>query len=205
MRKTALLASACLAVLACAPFAARAGEAISPEQFAKRLFGASAGGQTAAACFVHRYDDAHLARHPKQTVRVMRLLVSAEKLKDDSQFSYSLKFGINLRNRPGSFVGNEFCGHLRPLPAADGGTSIQCRDGCEGGGVQVALGPNNRSVMLSVDDLAIWRAENPNDEKGQAQLKGGVADRHFRLDRVDLQECAGLPGDDGESETTPTQ
>lgn len=39
---------------------------------------AGAPGNKAYACFVRRYDAEHLARHPKQKVAAMKLLISAE-------------------------------------------------------------------------------------------------------------------------------
>ncbi|WP_457831289.1 hypothetical protein, partial [Staphylococcus aureus] len=47
------------------------------ETFNARMY-AGAPGSKAYACFVRRCDAAHLARHPKQTVAAMKLLVSAE-------------------------------------------------------------------------------------------------------------------------------
>ena len=40
-------------------------------------------GNKAYACFVRRYDPDHLARHPKQKVSAMKLLVSAEIPEDE--------------------------------------------------------------------------------------------------------------------------
>ena len=47
------------------------------ETFNARMY-AGTPGKTAYACFVRRYDAEHLARHPKQKVAAMKLLVSAE-------------------------------------------------------------------------------------------------------------------------------
>lgn len=72
-------------VLAALVGAARAGEAddireaskAEAESFSARMY-AGAPGNKAYACFVRRYDAEHLARHPKQKVAAMKLLVSAE-------------------------------------------------------------------------------------------------------------------------------
>jgi len=206
MRTTAILASACIVLIAGAPFAAQANEAIAPEKFAKRLLAAPSVEQKTYACFVRRYDTAHLTRHPKQTVTAMKLLVSAERLAEDNEVSYSLTFGINLRNRAGDFVSSESCGRARELPAAEGGTTVHCQDGCEDNGIDVALGPHDKSVMLTFKDIVVWRAGNRNDEDGHFGLTAGADDRLFRLDRADIKDCAALMGE-GEDDlaATPTQ
>ena len=44
-------------------------------------------GNKAYACFVRRYDPDHLARHPKQKVSAMKLLVTAEIPQDERRSS----------------------------------------------------------------------------------------------------------------------
>jgi hypothetical protein len=58
------------------------------ETFNARMFGGPPGHK-AYACFVRRYDAEHLARHPKQKVASMKLLVSAEYDREGKELHYS--------------------------------------------------------------------------------------------------------------------
>jgi hypothetical protein len=205
MRKIMIAASAGLSFFVTTALPAHAAEAIAPDAFAKRLLAARSLDQKNQACFLRRYDAAHLAHHPKQTVTMMRLLVTAEKRENDKQVSYELKFGVNFHDRTGDFAANHFCGHARVESARQGGTTINCHEGCEDGGLNVALGPRDKSVIVKIEGFTVSLAGRANDEDGWVELRGdnGKDDGLFRLDRVELSECAGL-GEDNEM-ATPTQ
>src|SRR5277367_3190523 len=68
---------------------ARRGQADT--DFAKRFFASSVGKPKAHACFVGRYDAAHMAQHPLQKVSVMKLLITSEKTPDDN--SSTIRYG----------------------------------------------------------------------------------------------------------------
>src|SRR4051812_48730138 len=51
-------------------------------------------GKKAYACFVRRYDADHLARHPKQKVNAMKLLVTAEFAPEEKITNYSFRLGL---------------------------------------------------------------------------------------------------------------
>ena len=103
---------------------ARADDAANAEAFAKRMFaGKVADKGKSYACFVRRYDAAHLRQHPQQKTTAMKLLVSAEMVPEDKEPNYSFALGVTFRARKGHF---ETIGKLRP---SDGGPGIR-RQAC---------------------------------------------------------------------------
>src|SRR6202035_159984 len=131
-----------------AGFAANTGLADdSPDiAFAKRMFAGSAPQPKGFACFVRRYDAAHMAQHPKQKVTVMKLLITAEMVPDDKVLEYSFRLGVNFRDRPGDFDSSGDCGHAAVTKVPDNaetvipaGVDISCGVDCDGGGVTVSL------------------------------------------------------------------
>jgi hypothetical protein len=72
------------------------------------------------------------------------------------------------------------------------GVRVNCHDGCEGGGIEIALAPDSKAIIVKLDSISVWLADNPQDEKGQFEFKGGDDDRVFRLDRVDSEICKPL-------------
>jgi hypothetical protein len=173
-----------VAVAAASPsaFAADKGSA-----FASRLFGEPVK-QKSYACFVRVYDADHLARHPRQKVGAMTLLVTAEKVPEDPALNYSFSVGLKLRNRPGAFESSGNCGH------ADSATSahLGCAVDCDGGGLGVDLAADNKSVTVKVEQIRIWRDNRPDDEASNQSLAAGADDRLFRLDRASLMTCKPL-------------
>jgi hypothetical protein len=198
MRHTPILLAACLSLLASAALAQPARDAARIDDFAKRMFATKSFDTKSYACFVRTYDAAHLARHPKQTVSAMRMLISAEKLEGDTSLSYSYKLGANFRNRTGDYASSMDCGHARVSEARREGVRVSCHDGCEGGGIEIAPTPDSKALVVKLDSIAVWLAANPQDESGQFELKGGADDRVFRLERVDIEICKSLMKDDGD-------
>jgi hypothetical protein len=68
-------------------------------------------GKKAYACFVRHYDADHLARHPKQKVSAMQLLVTAEIPPEEKTTSYSFRLGVKYCHRPGDFDSSGYCNH----------------------------------------------------------------------------------------------
>lgn len=162
------------------------------DAFDTRLF-ASAPGKKAYACFVRHYDADHLARHPKQKVSAIQLLVTAELAPEDNTFGYSFRLGVKYRHRPGDFDSSGYCNHT---VAEDAGRDIRlgCAVDCEGGGINVALSKDDRSAVIRLERITIWQRNKPDDEAGDALL-AGADDKIFRLDRVDGSDCAALVTD----------
>jgi hypothetical protein len=170
--------------------------------FAKRMFAGSAPQPKGFACFVRRYDAAHMAQHPKQKVTVMKLLITAEMVPDDKVLEYSFRLGVNFRDRPGDFDSSGDCGHAAVTKVPDNaetvipaGIDIACGVDCDGGGVTVSLANNDASLIVKpIDRIRIWKGKNP-DESAATALNAGADDKVFRLDRTKLDECTPLVAD----------
>jgi hypothetical protein len=144
--------------------------------FDARLF-AAAPGEKAYACFVRHYDADHLARHRKQRVSAMQLLVTAEMTPEDNTLGHSFRLGVKYRQRPGDFDCSGYCNHA---VAENAGHNI--RLDCEGGGTNVALSKDDKSAAIRLERITIWQRNKPDDEI-------------FRLERVDSRDCAALVAD----------
>jgi hypothetical protein len=157
-----------------------------------RMF-ASPPGRKAYACFVRRYDADHLAHHPKQQVSAMKVLMTAEVPSDEKTHNYSFRLGVKYRHRPGDFDSSGDCGHV---VAEDKGDEIRfgCGVDCDGGGIEVALSKDDKSAIVRLEQVRIWRHNKP-DEEAEYSLVAGADDNIFRLDRTDTRECASLVTD----------
>ena len=140
-------------------------------------------GNKAYACFVRRYDAEHLARHPKQKVASMKLLVSAELDKEDKQLHNSFRLGFRYRHRSGDFNSSGSCNHA---VFTKDGTEIRlgCGVDCEGGGIGVALSRDDKSAIVRLARVRVWQNNKPDDE-AELSLVAGADDGIFRLDRTD--------------------
>jgi hypothetical protein len=201
MRVMMLMAGVLAATTGFAGKAAAADD--SPDvAFAKRMFAGSAPKPKGYACFVRRYDAAHLAQHPLQQVTVMKLLITAEMVPDDKVLEYSVRLGVNFRDRPGDFDSSGDCGHAAvtkvPDPAETvipAGIDIVCSVDCDGGGVTVSLANNDAALIVKpLDRIRIWKGKN-FDETATTALNAGADDKVFRLDRTKLDECTPLIAD----------
>jgi len=192
----ASFAGAGLAQVVHAPYA-HASDAIDQNRadtFDKNMFMRPPGNK-ASACFMRRYDADHMARHPKQKVASMKLLVTAELAEGETQLSYGFHLGVNFRRRAGDFEASGYCDHVT---AEDNGSEIRfgCGGDCESGGIDVALSKDNKSAIVHLEQIVVWKNNKP-DPDGDVVLEGRN-DKIFRLDRVDAQECATLLGDSGQ-------
>ncbi len=201
LARTALLAGLLAALASFNQGPAAAGEQADADAgFAKRFFADSVSGPKAYACFARRYDAEHLAQHPLQKVSVMKLLITAEKVPDDTYLQYSFRLGVNFRNRPGDFDSSGDCGHAPSVRNVDTGAApaagidFQCDVDCDGGGISVNLANADSAVLVRLDRIRIWRGKNP-DETAESSLQGGADDKIFRLDRTSLDECRSLVAD----------
>jgi len=160
--------------------------------FDSRMFAGPPGDKN-YACFVRRYDAAHLAQHPKQKVAAMKLLVTAEQEPQDKTTNYSFRLGVQYRHRTGNFDSSGYCNHAI---AEDAGKDIrfECGVDCEGGGINVALSKDDKSAIIRLDHITVWNRTKPDDEAGEA-LSAGADDKIFRVDRTDTRDCAELVTD----------
>jgi hypothetical protein len=191
MRKTHVFLSAGLTLLALAGTAARADDTAKTDDFARRMFATTSIDHKTYACFVRTYDAQHLARHRKQTVSAMKMLISSETLAEDSGLTYGFRMGVKFRNRKGEFAGNYQCGHARASDQKGSGVEVSCGGDCGGGGIEIALGPTDKSIIVRVEEIGLTAADNAGFE-----FSGGADDKVFRLDRTGLENCASVAGDE---------
>jgi hypothetical protein len=150
-------------------------------------------GNKAYACFVRRYDPEHLARHPKQKVAAMKLLISAEFDKEDKELHHSFRLGFRYRHRSGDFDSSGSCNHAVFTKGGDE-VRLGCGVDCDGGGIGVALSKDDKSAIVRLERVRVWQNNKPDDE-AEHSLTAGADDKIFRLDRTDNSECASLVTD----------
>ncbi|MCP3387359.1 hypothetical protein NLM27_01005 [Bradyrhizobium sp. CCGB12] len=162
------------------------------ETFNARMY-AGAPGNKAYACFVRRYDADHLARHPKQKVASMKLLISAEVDKEDKELHNSFRLGFRYRHRSGDFDSSGSCNHA-VFTKSGNEVRLGCGVDCEGGGIGVALSKDDKSAIVRLERVRVWQNNKPDDD-AERSLVAGADDKIFRLDRTDTSECASLVTD----------
>lgn len=190
--------SAAFAIIATLAAGSAATAEPDAQAFAKRLFGreVAAKGKT-YACFTRRYDAAHLRLHPQQKTTAMKVLVSAEMVPEDKQPNYSFVLGVTFRGRKGHFDTMGSCGHPAAEQEGSDKLVLGCGVDCDGGGLQIEMARADKSVIVRIDQVAIWNNDKPDDERGG--FDGGADDKAFRLDRAGTEECKSLmPKDDGD-------
>jgi hypothetical protein len=180
------------ALTVCAALAgATCARAADTDAFAKRLFaGKIASAGKSYACFMRRYDAAHLATHGQQKVKAMKLLVTAEIVPEDKQLNYSFQLGLEFRDRLGKFNTSGSCGHPSVLEESADKLHLGCGVDCDGGGISIEMANADKSTLVRVEQVAIWDNSNPDAER--TGFDGGADDHLFRLDRVDLEQCRPL-------------
>ena len=165
--------------------------------FVERLFRGPTTKATTYACFVRQYDSGHLASHPLQKVRAMKLLVTSQPASEVSGASYSFDLGVNLRRRRGVFNSNGNCAYKDQLQRPGSAASFYCYVECDGGGIDVALTNDDSVAEIRLDNIRIWQGPVPDDDASD-QLAAGADDKLFRLHRADLETCRSLVADRGE-------
>ncbi|MBR0842510.1 hypothetical protein JQ607_20105 [Bradyrhizobium liaoningense] len=165
------------------------------EAFSERAFAGSPGRKT-YACFVRRYDADHLARHPKQKVAAMKLLMTAEYDNEVKELRYSFRLGFKYRHRSGDFDSSGSCNHV---VFEDNGNEVRfgCGVDCEGGSIGVALSKDDKSAIVRLARVRVWQNNKPDDD-AEESLVAGADDGIFRLDRTESRDCASLVTDRGE-------
>jgi hypothetical protein len=166
-------------------------DAVKAAEFNKRMFAGPLGPKLTYACFVRRYDAEHLARHPKQKVSTMKLLVVAGHPPEESYTPYSFRLGFKYRHRKGDWDSSGSCGQIQDT---DKGQEVKfaCSVDCDGGGIAIGLAKGNDATLVRVERVRIWQNSKPDEEPGTDALTGGEDDKIFRLDRTDLKECESL-------------
>jgi hypothetical protein len=127
--------------------AARAAAAGGDRVFVQRLFGGPADPQKSYACFARTYDASHLAYHPRKKVSAMKLLVTAEPEPESRALVYSFRLSLQYRDRRGVFNSSGECGHAETAGTGRFGCGVDC----DGGGIEVALAKNDKSILVKVE------------------------------------------------------
>jgi hypothetical protein len=169
-------------------------EAPKPDQtFAKRLFGGEVtANRKSYVCFVRQYDAAHLAQHPQQTVRLMKLLLTAEIVPEDTEMNYGFRMDLKLRKQSASYGTGGNCGHAKATGDDEGREHLGCGVDCDGGSLTVELKDDNRSLLVKVGSVRISREDGNEDSKSYL---GNKDDQVFRLDRAPIEQCKSLAND----------
>ena len=181
MRLSAFVLSASVALIATAT-TARA------EALAERVFGGPVGAEKSYACFVRRYDARHLARHPRQQVSAMKLLVAAEPDPESKTLVYAFKLAVQFRGRTETFQSGGECAHSENAETGQLGCGVDC----DGGGIDLMLAKDDKSVLMKTERVRIWRDDVEDEEEQGLPELGGADDRAFRLDRAGLDACKAL-------------
>ena len=196
MRTPLRLALAVLAILAGAN-AAPARDEIDrtrADGFNQRLFARPLAAKMTFACFTRVHDGEHLAKHPQQKVAAMKLLVTAEHPPDDKAVTnYAFRLGFKYRHRASRFDSAGSCNHFTPEGAGDE-IRLGCGVDCDGGGLNVAVSEDAKSVIVRLTRIRIWQNSKPDDD-AEHSLVSGADDGIFRLERTDNRECAALVTD----------
>jgi hypothetical protein len=192
---TVIAFASVIATIAAGPLNSATAQEVDKAQadaFNVRMFAGAPHGK-AYACFRRRYDADHLARHPKQKVASMKLLVSAEYENEDKELHYSFRLGFRYRHRSGDFDSSGYCNHA--LFEENGGeVRFGCGVDCEGGGIGVALSKDDKSAIVRLERVRVWQNNKPDDD-AEESLVAGADDKIFRLDRTDNSDCASLVTD----------
>jgi hypothetical protein len=151
------------------------------------LFGKDPGKDKAFACYIRRYDAAHLKSHPKQNVGDMMLFVNSF-VDSDTGRQYTLGIGVHFRKKATLFQLSGGCS-----TATDGTNALNCGIDCDGGRIDVRV-KDADSILVSIPDGAqTWEA---GEAVPPANARFGLDDKLFRLDRSKLQDCLPVVFDD---------
>ncbi len=170
------------------------------QQFVARLFAGPVSKPKHYACFVRSYDADHLARHKLQKVAAMKLLVTAEEPEDKSEgekYHYGFQLGLKFRNRSAAFESGGSCSNSDFDQDGNPGGPVHfgCGVDCDGGGIAIALKNEDKSAIVSLERVRIWKSGSDADPENSDGLVAGADDKEFRLDRAPLAECAPLISD----------
>jgi hypothetical protein len=192
-----VLAAAALALSLASGVAAAQSDELKAEekaQFDKRMFGKEPSPKAKTyACFVRRYDADHLARHPHQKVTSMKLLFTSELFEGNTELERHFRLGVTFRHKRGTYDSSGSCNHFRPEDAKDE-IRFGCGVDCDGGGISIAMGKEDKSTIVRLSRVRIWQNNKPDEEAGD-ELVAGKDDAIFRLDRTELEDCRSLVTD----------
>jgi hypothetical protein len=136
----------------------------------------------------------HLTEHPQQKVNGMKLLLTAEKDAEENEMNYSFRLGVKYRNKAGNYDSSGDCGHGKFSDEKSNEVRLACSVDCDGGGINVLMAKGDKSVIVKLDRIRIWKDGNYDEDAAQ-DLVAGADDKSFRLDRTPLKDCESLVTD----------
>jgi hypothetical protein len=165
------------------------------DEFVTRVFGSTVDpAKKTYACFTRAYDPEHLAEHPQQKVSGMKLLLTAEQDTEEHEMNYSFRLGVKYRSKSGNYDSSGDCGHGKFVDVHSNEASFGCGVDCDGGGINILMTNADKSVMVKLERIRIWKNQNYDEDAAQ-DLVAGADDKSFRLDRTTLQDCESLVTD----------
>jgi len=163
------------------------------EDFWARFLGAAPGKAKAFACFTRVYDAQHLAKHPLQNVKAMRLLAFVDPA---APGEIELRFQASFRTRKGVLATISYC---TPPEAGDTAKVIHCSVPCDGGAIDISLEANGSALLSVPNGARLWTpgSHDPTEDDPDADVRGafGPDDKLFRLDRAGAPQCLSLAFD----------
>jgi hypothetical protein len=167
-------------------------EAEPNDAFLSRLVGGLHRNGESFACFSRRYDEAHLATHPRQSVAYAKMLVSAyfrPSPLDPKHGAYAYQLGLGFK-----FRGNS---DLLTSVAECGSKNTPFGAECAGpvgsdGDMRLAL-ESDRAVLMTLPHGSDLWAPGPVEQRHEVVKNPfGEDDKTFRLERAPLAECEDL-------------
>jgi hypothetical protein len=184
-------------ILAAAITPALAAEKSLPQaDFETQLIGHPVAASTEKACFIRRYDPAHLTAHPRQKVTEMRLLMTVDQDKETKAYSWGFGIDVRLRkDRTRWSSGGDGCSRLDLNSSQDKPiylNKLVCALECDGGSTSIKPLQDGKAILLSLDGTLSMEAMNQKSDEDRPSVDlGGTKsdDQSFRLDRAPLTEC----------------
>lgn len=176
--------------LACALAGPAAAEDATPNAKLMTVLPATVG---AKACYTRRYDEKHLAAHPKQRVSAMTFFIRVigvdtnaggewvldPKAKYD-RFNYQFAMSVTRRGEK-AISASGYC---------PDDPNILCIRDCDGGGVTLEKIAGSEALMVKLMDDGILMGDC--DEQKGKWLRPGTDDKAFRVEKVPTDQCAAL-------------
>ena len=193
MNRAALLPILAISLTLASGLGATGAGANEDDDFQTRLFGRGLTKQKMHACFKRVYDAPHLAAHPKQNVRTMSLLVTADP--GSGSPTYAIAIAVTFRKSGQHFDSYGDCGSIHDLAGNGPANTAHCGVECDGGSIDVAI-KDKGSLLVSIPEGArLWRPGG-DDDTGNARGRFGEDDKLFRLDKTKLTDCLSLASDE---------
>ena len=108
--------------------------------------------------------------------------------------NYSFRLGVKYRNKSGNYDSSGDCGHGKFVDEHSSEATLGCGVDCDGGGINVLMADEDKSVIVKLERIRIWKDKN-YDEDAARDLVAGADDKSFRLDRTTLKDCESLVTD----------